>query len=603
MNFSVIKVSMKKILRKTELLAPAKNKIAAFAAINSGADAVYIGAPAFGARVAASNSFEDIQEIVNFAHKFNVKVHVTVNTILKDEELPEAVKLIEKLYEIGVDAIIIQDAGLMKLAVENKLPPIVLHASTQCNNRSLEKIKFLEEVGFSRAVLARELSLEQIKNICQNTDIEIETFVHGALCVSYSGQCYMSCSIGGRSANRGECAQPCRKKYSLVDDKGNFIARDKHLLSLKDFNASKYLENLVNAGVKSFKIEGRLKDVNYVRNVTAFYRQELDKFSGKTSSGKVFLDFEPDLKKSFNRGFTSYFLEKREKCFNFNSPKMKGEKVGKIVKSAEGWIEFEKNSVQLSVQDGICYFEEDELKGCLVNKIVGNKVYLNKKIIIPIGSVVFRNYDVTFDNLLTNSKTKRRLGVTFEYSDKHLKATDEDNNSVTLEVKFDELPKNPEKQKNNFISQLKKVGDSDFYVSDIKINGDIPFMPVSEINKMRREILEKLIAERLKNYKRDIQKPMQYARYIKPEGDYRENAYNKEAELFYKNCGCNLIEPAFESLSKTDGKELMRTKHCLKYAFDMCKSPKTLYLIDDKGKKYKLKFDCSNCEMVVLNGV
>ena len=299
---------MKKILRKTELLAPAKNKIAAFAAINSGADAVYIGAPAFGARVAASNSFEDIQEIVNFAHKFNVKVHVTVNTILKDEELPEAVKLIEKLYEIGVDAIIIQDAGLMKLAVENKLPPIVLHASTQCNNRSLEKIKFLEEVGFSRAVLARELSLEQIKNICQNTDIEIETFVHGALCVSYSGQCYMSCSIGGRSANRGECAQPCRKKYSLVDDKGNFIARDKHLLSLKDFNASKYLENLVNAGVKSFKIEGRLKDVNYVRNVTAFYRQELDKFSGKTSSGKVFLDFEPDLKKSFNRGFTSYFL-------------------------------------------------------------------------------------------------------------------------------------------------------------------------------------------------------------------------------------------------------------------------------------------------------
>lgn len=401
---------MKKILRKTELLAPAKNKIAAFAAINSGADAVYIGAPAFGARVAASNSFEDIQEIVNFAHKFNVKVHVTVNTILKDEELPEAVKLIEKLYEIGVDAIIIQDAGLMKLAVENKLPPIVLHASTQCNNRSLEKIKFLEEVGFSRAVLARELSLEQIKNICQNTDIEIETFVHGALCVSYSGQCYMSCSIGGRSANRGECAQPCRKKYSLVDDKGNFIARDKHLLSLKDFNASKYLENLVNAGVKSFKIEGRLKDVNYVRNVTAFYRQELDKFSGKTSSGKVFLDFEPDLKKSFNRGFTSYFLEKREKCFNFNSPKMKGEKVGKIVKSAEGWIEFEKNSVQLSVQDGICYFEEDELKGCLVNKIVGNKVYLNKKIIIPINTVVFRNYDVTFDNLLTNSKTKRRLG-------------------------------------------------------------------------------------------------------------------------------------------------------------------------------------------------
>ena len=268
-------------MKYTELLAPAKDKDTAIAAINSGADAVYIGAPAFGARASAGNSIDDIKEIVEFAHIFNVKVHVTINTILKDNELPLAVELIRKLYDIGVDAIIVQDMGIVNLAVENKLPPIVLHASTQCNNRTLEKVKFFEDIGFSRVILARELSIEQIKNICENTNVEIETFVHGALCVSYSGQCYMSCFIGGRSANRGECAQPCRKKYTLVDDKGNILAKDKHLLSLKDFNASRHLSELVNAGVKSFKIEGRLKDLNYVRNVTAYYRQKLDEISKK----------------------------------------------------------------------------------------------------------------------------------------------------------------------------------------------------------------------------------------------------------------------------------------------------------------------------------
>ena len=588
-------------VKLTELLAPAKDKETAITAINSGADAIYIGAPAFGARVAAGNSIEDIKEIVEFAHIFNVKVHVTINTILKDDELPQVTELIRKLYDIGVDAIIVQDMAIVSLAVENKLPPIVLHASTQCNNRSLEKVKFLENIGFSRVILARELSLEQIKNICENTDVEIETFVHGALCVSYSGQCYMSCYIGGRSANRGECAQPCRKKYTLVDDKGNVLAKDKHLLSLKDFNASKYLSELVNAGVKSFKIEGRLKDKNYVKNVTAYYRQKLDEISKKTSSGKIFFDFTPDVKKSFNRGFTTYFLNKREKCFNFNSPKMRGEKIGRILKSSTGWFELEKGSQNLNAQDGICYFENDELKGCLVNKIQNGKVFINKKISVPEGSIIFRNFDAEFDKVLSNSKIKRRIGVSFEYLNNKLTVTDEDGNSVSADILSTEQAKNPEKMKENFITQLKKSGESLFYVENIKINGELPFMPVSEINNLRRDLFEKLIAKRLKNYKREIQKPLKYCPYVSDNTDYRANIYNNEAEKFYEQCGCSVTERAFEGLSDKSDKELMRTKHCLKYAFDMCKSPKSLYLIDDKGKKYKLKFDCKNCEMVVIS--
>lgn len=588
-------------VKLTELLAPAKDKETAITAINSGADAIYIGAPAFGARAAAGNSIEDIKEIVEFAHIFNVKVHVTINTILKDDELSQVTELIRKLYDIGVDAIIVQDMAIVSLAVENKLPPIVLHASTQCNNRSLEKVKFLENIGFSRVILARELSLEQIKNICENTDVEIETFVHGALCVSYSGQCYMSCYIGGRSANRGECAQPCRKKYTLVDDKGNVLAKDKHLLSLKDFNASKYLSELVNTGVKSFKIEGRLKDKNYVKNVTAYYRQKLDEISKKTSSGKIFFDFTPDVKKSFNRGFTTYFLNKREKCFNFNSPKMRGEKIGRILKSSTGWFELEKGSQNLNAQDGICYFENDELKGCLVNKIQNGKVFINKKISVPEGSIIFRNFDAEFDKVLSNSKIKRRIGVSFEYLNNKLTVTDEDGNSVSADILSTEQAKNPEKMKENFISQLKKSGESLFYVENIKINGELPFMPVSEINNLRRDLFEKLIAKRLKNYKREIQKPLKYCPYVSDNTDYRANIYNNEAEKFYEQCGCSVTERAFEGLSDKSDKELMRTKHCLKYAFDMCKSPKSLYLIDDKGKKYKLKFDCKNCEMVVIS--
>ena len=334
---------------KLELLAPAQNKQCAIAAIDYGADAVYIGANLFGARKNAANTIEDIKEIVDYAHKFYVRIYCTVNTILNDDEILRAIDLIKNLYEIGVDGLIIQDMGILELAIQNKLPPIPLYASTQCDNKTLEKVKFFDKLGIKRVILARELSLKEISNICKDTNCEIETFIHGALCVSYSGQCYLSQSIGGRSANRGECAQPCRKKYTLIDSNNKIYAENKHLLSLKDFNASEYIEKLANAGVTSFKIEGRLKDENYIKNVVGFYRQKLDKVSEKSSSGKIFFDFEPNVSKSFNRGFTDYFLDKRGKIYNFDTPKSIGEKVGKIEKVGKNYFVINNHSLQFDV--------------------------------------------------------------------------------------------------------------------------------------------------------------------------------------------------------------------------------------------------------------
>ena len=583
-------------MKRVELLAPAKDKETAITAINSGCDALYIGADSFGARQNASNNLEDIKEIVQYAHKFNVKVHVTINTILDDNELKQALKLIQNLYDIGVDAIIVQDMGLLKSAIDKKLPPIPIHASTQCNNRTLEKVKFFDKLGLSRVILARELSLEQIKEVCNNTNCEIETFIHGALCVSYSGQCYMSCSNGGRSANRGECAQSCRKKYTLIDDKGKIIAKDKYLLSLKDFNASKHLQELVQAGVKSFKIEGRLKDTNYVKNVVAYYRKELDKICQKTSSGKVFTDFEPDLNKSFNRSFTDYFLKERNRCYNFNTPKSLGEKLGKVTKTGKSYFEL---NADVNPQDGLCYFINDELCGCLVNKVENNKIYPNKSDKIKVGTVIYRNFNAKFEKQLNNSKIKRQIAVKFIYNDGILQVIDEDNNKVDFPLNLTEKSKNSDKMKQTFINQLQKTGESDFYVTDIQINTELPFLPISEINNLRRNILEKLMQERLNNYKREVQKPLKYTQFPEKELDYRANVHNSEAQEFYQNCSCKILQKSYE-LEKPANVELMRTKHCLKYAFDMCKTPQKLFLLDEKGKKYSLKFDCKNCEMVIL---
>ena len=601
-----------KLNKTVELLAPAKDKETAIAAINAGADAIYTGAVKFGARQNASNSLEDIKEIVDYAHKFNVKVHVTLNTILTDDELKEAEKLIHKLYEIGVDALIVQDMGILELAIEGKLPPVELHASTQCNNRTLEKVKFFQNIGVKRVILARELTLSEIEHICEevrksdfNPDMEIEVFIHGALCVSYSGQCYLSASIGGRSANRGECAQPCRKKYSLVDEDGKVYEKDKYLLSLKDFNASKHIERLINAGVKSFKIEGRLKDSGYVKNVTAYYRKEIDKYAEKTSSGQIFTDFEPDLNKSFNRGFTDYFLPsvtpdkkgRRKNINNFDTPKSLGEKIGRVEKLIKGG--FILNSAKLNPQDGLCYFSDGELLGCLVNRAEGNKIYPNNPGKIKEGTVIYRNFNSEFDRILKNSKTARKIGVKFVLKDKILTAADEDGNTAQVPAASGEPPKNPDKMRLTLETQLAKTGESDFYAESIEILGIPDFMPVSIVNEMRRKILSDLSAKRLENYKRPIQTPLKYAKFPLETYDYHANVLNKTAKQFYKNCGCEITEEALEKTHNFIEKELMCTKYCLKFAFDMCGVKKNLFLTDEKGKKYPLKFDCKNCRMII----
>lgn len=581
-----------------ELLAPAKDKVCAKAAIDYGADAVYIGASEFGARKNVPNSLEDIKEVVEYAHKFRVKVYVTINTILTDDELEKAKKLIFELKRINVDAIIIQDMGLVDIA---KAVNIDFYASTQCDNRTTEKVKFLENVGFKRVILARELSIEQIRQIRKQTNVELETFIHGALCVSYSGQCYLSYAIGKRSANRGECAQPCRKKYSLLDEDGNFIAKDKYLLNLKDFNASKQIKDLVEAGVTSFKIEGRLKDVNYVKNVVAYYRKLIDDFGyKKTSSGRILMDFEPDLNKSFNRGFTDYFLEKRKDCYSFDSPKSRGEYIGKVSKIAKDYLEV-SSKTPIYNQDGLCFITEGEMQGFLVNKVGGKKIYPNKMPKFKVGVKIYRNLDVEFEKKLNTSKTCRKIGVNIKFDLKKITAVDEDGNFAEIEYKFDEFAQNNEKMGVNVISQFKKSGESIFEVDEVKIITDkLPFLPVSKINELRRELLEKLLVKRCKdaNTQRCIEKNNE-SNFPIEELDYRGNVLNKSAKEFYEKRGCKVKEMALESGINAKGKVVMTTKHCSKYAFNMCKSPKKLYLIDEKGKKYELKFDCNNCEMEI----
>lgn len=572
---------------KTELLAPAKDKTTAIAAIDCGADAVYIGGPAFGARSRAGNSLEDIKEVVDYGHKFYVKTYVTVNTVFSDNELYEAKELIKSLYDIGVDAIIIQDMAILQLAIKGEIPPISLHISTQCDNRDLDKVKFFETIGLPRVVLARELSLNQIQQIKNSTTIELECFIHGALCVSYSGQCYLSEYIGDRSANKGSCAQPCRKKYTLIDNANNIIAKDKHLLSLKDFNASKHLKEMVNIGVNSYKIEGRLKDTNYVKNVVLYYRKELDKISQKTSSGEVFADFDPDITKTFNRGYTDYFLKERGKCFNFDTPK--GEFIGKITKTGKNFFEIQTKE-KLNPQDGLCIGEDS---GCLINKVEGNRIYPNRMPEIAIDMPVYRNKDYKYEKELESSKINRKINVTISIIEDNITLTDEDDNMFSFTIPKGQKANNQARMNEVFKSQFLKTGDSDFEITRINISSSIPFMPVSAVNELRRYAFKKLMEERIKNYKRETQAPLQYTDFYKQEYDYRANVYNREAKEFYSKCNCTIKDD-------TQIEELMRTKHCLKYAFNMCKSDKKLFLVDEKGAKYPLKFDCKNCEMVIL---
>lgn len=601
--------------RKIELLAPAKNLECGIAAIDHGADAVYIGAPKFGARAAAVNSLEDIAALVEYAHLYNARIYVTVNTILKDEELQETEKMIWALFRAGVDALIVQDMGITGL----NLPPIPLHASTQMDNRTVEKVRFLADAGFRQVVLARELSLREISKIHEAClDVPLEIFVHGALCVSYSGQCYVSQACFGRSANRGECAQFCRLPFSLVDAEGRVIVKDKHLLSLKDLNQSDELEALLDAGASSFKIEGRLKDVSYVKNVTAAYRRKLDaifarrKEYARASSGSCRYAFNPQLDKSFSRGFTHYYLHGRTKdVFSFDTPKSLGEEMG-TMKEARGNYLTVAGLKSFNNGDGVCYIDEQgRLQGFRINRVEGNKLYPQEMPRIKPRTVLYRNFDQEFEKILVRKSSERRIAVSVRLTDTPfgfaLTLTDEDDNSVTLSLAREKEPARTP-QEENLKTQLAKFGNTPFEAVriDIDFAGNW-FLPASVLADFRRQAVEKLISARRINYRRElfVLKPTAHA-FPQSTLTYLGNVMNAQAVSFYAGHGVASIAPAFER-APAEKAVLMFCKHCLRYSMGWCpvhqreRSPyrEPYYLVSTDGKRFRLEFDCKNCQMKV----
>lgn len=616
--------------RKIELLAPAKNLECGIEAVNHGADAVYIGAPKFGARAAAVNSLEDIAALVAYAHLYNVRIYVTVNTILKEEELAETEKMIWELYRIGVDALIVQDMGITRL----NLPPIPLHGSTQMDNRTPEKVRFLADAGFRQVVLARELSLQEIRRIheaCPETPLEV--FVHGALCVSYSGQCYVSQACFGRSANRGECAQFCRLPFSLVDADGKTIVRDKHLLSLKDLNQSEVLEDLLDAGASSLKIEGRLKDVSYVKNVTAAYRSKLDAIFARrkeyvrASSGTCRFDFTPRLDKSFSRGFTHYFLQGRDReISSFDTPKSLGEEMGTMKEQRGNYLTV-AGVKPFHNGDGVCFLDEQgRLQGFRINRVDGNKLY-------PAGDVprikprtrLFRNFDQEFERILARKSAERKIGVGWELADTSsgfaLTVADEDGNRITLSFPYPkELARTP--QPENLRTQLGKLGNTPFEVMPLG-GTDSPsattapaiainlsqnwFIPASVIADWRRQAIDKLTAARRITYRRELHvwKTTRH-RFPATSLTYLGNVMNTAARSFYQAHGVASVEPAYEKQAVPEA-VLMFCKHCLRYSMGWCPthqkghSPyrEPYYLVGTDGKRFRLTFDCKNCQMKV----
>lgn len=602
--------------RPIELLSPAKDLNCGIEAINHGADAVYIGAPKFGARSAAGNSLEDIRELCEYAHLYEARIYVTLNTILKEEELEEAERMIWDLWRVGTDALIIQDMGITRL----NLPPIPLHASTQTDNRTPEKVRFLEAAGFTQVVLARELSLNEIRRISEATTVPLEVFVHGALCVSYSGQCYLSAALSGRSANRGECAQYCRLPYTMVDATGTEIVTHKHLLSLKDMNRSDQLEALLDAGVSSLKIEGRLKDAGYVKNITAYYRKKLDAVLSRrpeyrrASAGRSTYTFEPVAEKSFNRGFTPFLLEGRTADITaFNTPKSLGEPVG-TVKEIKGNSFTVAGLKQLNNGDGLVFFNrKGELEGFRVNRVEANRVFpLDMPQLAP-KTPLYRNFDQAFDKLLAKPSAERKLSVEIEFLDNPFGFTlcmeDETGARIMLTEPFaKELARR--EQQDNIRTQLSKLGNTPFEASKVVVGlSENWFVPSSLLADMRRRGVEMLLEARRARYPRETVKRVQPSVSIPfPERQltYLGNVANGKARSFYQDHGVEQIDPAFE-LSPRKDVPLMFTKHCLRYSMGWCptyqkdKSPyKEPYYLLYKDTRLRLQFDCKHCQMLVF---
>lgn len=606
--------------RKIEILAPAKNLYQGMAAVNAGADAVYMGAHQFGARSNATNSVEDVAEMVKYAHLFKAKVFVVINTILYDNELEACRKLIYELYDIGVDALIIQDMAIMEM----DLPPIVIHASTQANNRDANHVKFLADAGMKRVVLARELNLDQIQEIHKATDVELEFFVSGALCVSFSGNCYMSVANGERSANRGSCAQNCRLPYRLEDGTGKTLIENSHLLSIKDLDLSDQLPNLIEAGISSFKIEGRLKDLVYVKNNTSFLRKKLDSFLEenvdrfeKASSGRTFYNFEPEMDRSFNRGYTDYFLNKRkEKIGSWESPKSKGQYIGKVLEiKANGYII--ENYEKLNNGDGL-YFQNEagEADGAQINIIFNNIVIPNTFKPLAIGTEIYRNSDAEFNKMVEKENSAvRKIGVKLEFTETEtgfqLLAIDEDGHqSVGIIEVAKELAKSQDSVVPNIKKNLAKTGNTPFIVDELEVEfSENWFLPISKVNEIRRDVLERLVEIRVEEYQRDEHKLEKTTHpYPVEKLDFMYNVSNKMARAFYQRHGVTEIEKAFELQWDPGKSRVMTTKYCVKYELGKC----ARYQRQTMGEKvvepltlkhgeveYKLKFNCKPCEMEI----
>ncbi len=617
-------------MRQIELLAPAKNLEIGIEAIKHGADAVYIGGPSFGARAAAGNSVKEITELCRFAHFYGAKVYVTFNTILYDHELEEARKLIYQLHDAGVDALIVQDLALCRM----KLPPIELHASTQLDITSVEKAQMLEQAGFKQIVLARELPLAKIREIRKATNVEIEAFVHGALCVSYSGRCYASEHCFKRSANRGQCAQFCRLPFTLKDANGRIIRKDKHLLSLRDMNRSESVEEMINAGVKSFKIEGRLKDLSYVKNVTAYYRNVIDSIIAKRSDelcrssfGRTRLQFTPQLDKSFNRKFTEYFLHgERHNEAHIDAPKSMGEHIGKITGMAGNRLEVVlREGIKLVAGDGLCLIDyEGKLQGFRANT-VSHTSKRNTFIVTLFGKQPFpftgkhsldlyRNLDSQFEKLLEKETAHRKLLLKLRLEETavgfSLVGTDEMGRLHTELITTEHQPsKSP--QRENMIRQLLKVGDSPYEIEDIefKLTQDW-FIPSSVLANARRSLILALTQVPNTQNGQSVPNTQSSPKPLnKSHLDYTANIANQEARAFYESIGISSCDPAFELAPPKGKKAIMFCKYCIRHELGMCKKkqqqasasqytePFMLHSAD--GSQYELSFNCKDCEMSV----
>lgn len=602
--------------RFLELLAPAKNFESGRAALLCGADALYVGAPKFGARAAAGVSAEEIGRLCELAHRFGARVFVTMNTLLYEQELVEAERMAARMWQIGADALIVQDMAFLRM----DLPPIDLHASTQMCTTTPEQVRFLADVGFSRVVLERALTLQEIEKLSRAADVEIEAFIHGALCVSYSGRCYMSRTMSARSGNRGDCSQACRLPYDLLDERMQPLVRNRHLLSLQDMNATERLEAMIDAGVTSFKIEGRLKDENYVRNVVGWYRRRMDEIIAqrpdlcRASEGVSTFEFEPNPAKSFSRGGISYFLDgARRGVASFDTPKAFGEPLGQVRAVRRDSFQIQRaagQGAQLNAGDGLCFVTAvGEPSGTNVNRIEGDWIWPNRMEGIRPGVELYRNYDHRYVTALSRSRLRRAVPVTalvrVTASEMELTLSD-----GTLQVTVSrsgvfELAQQLDQALATIRTQLSKTGETIFDLTDVKFSDEeVRFVPVSGLNVLRREAFQRLATKRLEHFRRRQRLPEDpNVRFPKTvlEGD--ANVINSLAERFYRDHGVTHIEPGYDLRSDLKGVDVMRMRYCIRRELGMCLRDKpdytgNLYLRHGTFL-YELCFDCARCMMTV----